>query len=308
MSCESIRLPYGIVDVETLRWFVAVGDGTTVGDTADAFHTSQPAVTRALQRLSRELGVPLTERVGRRLRPTFAGRIFLDSARRVVDELDAAARAIAEANDPSSGTIRFGFLNPLGAWLVPELLVAFRAQRPAVRFELRHDGLTRILQAIEDGDLDLVLSTPPASEALRWEPLLDEELVLAVPATHRLAARRRVKVGELVDEAWVLQSPGYGLRQRAEEVCREAGFEPEVVFEGQDLTTLYALIGAGSGVGLFPVRPLPPAGVHQVAFTPRLHRGIGLVSAPGMVRSPSAEAFAELVRSHLGSVEGRRLL
>jgi LysR family transcriptional activator of glutamate synthase operon len=288
------------VDTETLRWLVSVADGSTVGETAAACHTSQPAVTRGLQRLGGAYGVPLTERVGRRVRLTFAGEIVAASARRALSELDESVRAVAEANDPASGIVRLGFLAPLGTWLVPRLLVAFRAERPAVRFELRYDGASRIHQALLDGELDLLLCSRLPEPQVVWERLFDEELVLAVPAGHRLAGRRRVRIAELTDEPWVMLPPGHGLRMRVEELCREAGFEPRQAFEGHDLATLFALIGAGSGVGLFPTRPAPPPGVVQVALAPAVLRSVGLARLTGRAHPRAVGAFAELVRSRAG--------
>jgi LysR family transcriptional regulator, transcription activator of glutamate synthase operon len=291
------------MDIETLRWFVAVADGATVGDTADEYRASQPAVSRGLQRLSVELGTPLTERAGRRLRLTPAGQLLVGPARRAVAELDEAARAVAEASDPASGTVRLGFLSPLGTWLVPKLLLALRTERPRVRFVLRHDGASRILDALLDGELDLLLSIDPGLGRCRWEPLFADELAVSVADNHPLADRAEIALTELRDEPWVLQVPGHGLRQQAEELCRMAGFTPRIAFEGHDLSTLYALIGAGSGIGVFTTRPAPPAGVRHIRLSPPVYRTVGLVSVAGAVRVPSVDAFADLVRSLVPRVD-----
>ena len=287
------------MDTDTLRWLVAVADGATVAEAAARGHTTQPAVTRGLQRLGAEVGVALTERVGRRLQLTFAGEIIAAAARRMLAELDAGMRAVAEANDPSAGTVRLGFLSPLGAWLIPALLSEFRAARPGVTFELRYDGVVRTLAALHAGSLDLLITSRPDDPGLVWRSLFGEELMLAVPQAHHLAERRRVRVQELVQEPWVLQSEDYGLRQRAEQLCAAAGFAPRVALEGQDLTTLFALIAAGSGIGLFASRPLPPAGVRQLSLSPRVEREVGLVTRAGAVIPAAAQAFVELAATRI---------
>jgi LysR family transcriptional regulator, transcription activator of glutamate synthase operon len=291
------------MEVETLRWFVSVAEGRTVTETAEAFHTTQPAVTRGLRRLAAEFAAPLTEREGRRLRLTFAGEIAAGAARSALAEIDDAVRAIAEANDPARGTVRLGFLNPLGSWLVPRLLTEFHEDRPDVNFVLRQDGASRILQALLDGALDLLLSSRPVDGRLRWELLFDERLRLAVSAQHPLAHRRRVRVEELADEAWVVQPSGYALRARVEEVAATAGFEPRIAFEGHDLATLFALVSAGSGVGLFAPTPDLPAGVRFIDLTPSQFRPVGLITIPGRVMPRSAIEFAELVRTRARGLE-----
>jgi DNA-binding transcriptional LysR family regulator len=282
------------VDIRSLRWFVAIADGATVAETAAASHTSQPAVTRTLHALATEFGVPLMERVGRRLRLTFAGEILASHARTILRAYEDAGREIAEANDPDGGAVRLGFLSPLGAWLIPQLLATFSREHPAARFELRHDGASRIQQAFFDGELDLLISTEPEHPGARWEPLFTEELMVVLPAEHRLAQRRRIRVAELADERWVLLPPGYSLRGRVEEICRAAGFDPIVGFEGHDLATLHGLIGVGSGVGLFPAKPRPGGNVRAVSLSPRATRTVGLATMPGRVSPRSADAFAQM--------------
>jgi DNA-binding transcriptional LysR family regulator len=296
------------MELETLRWLVEVADGATVTETAARFHTTQPAVTRALQRLGRQHATPLTERDGRRLKLTYAGEIVVAAARRALAELDAAAAAVKEASDPATGTVRLGFLSPLGHAVVPSLLTGFRRQHPLVNFKLRQDGAERISAALQQGELDLLLSDVPSSPSFSWEPLIDEEIVIAVASAHPLATRRQVRVAELSQEQWVLMNPGFGLRARVEQLCGEAGFSPQVAFEGHDLTTLYALIASGSGIGLFArgaafddSGPAPvPAGIRELQLVPRQRRKVGLITVPERVRAPSADAFIGYVREQLG--------
>lgn len=190
------------VETQTLRWLVEIADGSTVAAVAARHHISQPAVTRGVGRLSAEVGVPLTELAGRRLRLTFAGERIVDAARRMLAELDGGLRAVAEADDPARGAVRLGFLAPLGTWPVPELITDFRAERPAIHFELSHDGESHILEALRAGALDLLLTEGPAEDTkMRFEALFVQELLLALPADHELAARPRVQVGELAEES-----------------------------------------------------------------------------------------------------------
>ena len=284
------------MESHTLRWLVAVADGNTVAEVADRHHTTQPAVSRGLQRLSGEVGTALTERVGRRLALTFAGEIVAEAGRRMLVELDAALRAVEEANDPDTGLVRLGFLSPLGTWLIPELLAGFRELHPAARVQLQHDGADRILDALLRGELDLLITeAPPATLGLAFSPLFDDELVIAVADHHRLAGRRNVRVAELADEPWVLQPEGYGTRRLAHQICAEAGIDPVIAFEDRDLATLRALIGGGSGIGLFADRPAPPTGVTYLPLRPRLRRTVGLLTRPGHAVPRAAAAFAALV-------------
>jgi DNA-binding transcriptional LysR family regulator len=283
------------MESHVLRWLVAVADGDTVAEVAARHHTTQPAVSRGLQRLSAEVGAPLTERVGRRLALTFSGEIVVDAARRILTELDAALRAAQQANNPETGLVRLGFLSPLGTWLIPQLLTAFRDLHPTARVQLRHDGADRILDALTHGELDLLITeTPPVTPGVAFSPLFHDELVLAVGDQHPLARRRTIRVAELAGEPWVLQPKGYGTRRLAKQICETAGIELVIAFEDHDLATLQALIASGSGIGLIAARPAPPAGITYLPLAPRLRRAVGLVTCSSHTIPPTAAAFAAL--------------
>ena len=103
------------------------------------------------------------------------------------------------------------------------------------------------------GEIDLCLSSPRFAEvAVEWLPLWDEDLVALVPDSHRLAGREEIDLIELATDPFIALKPNYGLRQTADDLCREAGFSPHVAFEGEEVATLRGLVGAGFGVALVP--------------------------------------------------------
>lgn len=246
--------------MQVLRWFQAVAGGATVTETAELAQVTQPALSRALGRLEREAGTPLFIHAGRRLQLTPAGRVFKHHLDQALDHYDRGVRAVTELVDPGRGVIPLAFLHTLGTWLVPPLISSFRIAHPKVGFQLRQDGEAAVVQALLDGAVDLVFtSDDPGSPQIGWRHLLTEPLRLAVPATHRLARRRRVRLAEVADEPFILLPGGYSLRAVTERLCREAGFTPRVAFEGEEAETLRALVAAGLGVALLPPPRTPPS-------------------------------------------------
>ncbi|GIH15501.1 LysR family transcriptional regulator [Rugosimonospora africana] len=241
------------MDLQVLRWFQAVADGATVTETAQRAHITQPALSRALGRLEREVGTPLFTRAGRALRLTPAGRVFKHTLDQTLDRYDVGLRAVAELVDPDRGVVPLAFLHTLGTWLVPPLISGFRGAHPMVRFELRQHGEAGILQSLLDGVVDLILTSGnPGHPQVRWHRLLVEPLRLAVPSAHRLSHRKRIRLSEVAEEPFILLRSGYGLRTLTEELCRQAGFAPRVTFEGEEVETLRGLVAAGLGVALLP--------------------------------------------------------
>lgn len=274
-----------------------VAEGRTVTAAAAELHVSQPTLSRGLARLEHEIGTPLFDRVGRVLRLNSNGHTLLDAARRALGSLDRAVRTIGTAADPTVGTVRFAFLNTLGTEFVPTLVSGFGARYPEVQFQLRQGGTTRNERHLLDGEVDMVLAARPSDRPeISWQPIMDEPLTLVVPARHRFARRRRVRLAEARDEPFVTFSHGFGLRPITERLCREAGFTPRIAFEGEDPTMLRGLVGAGCGVALLAPAPGPLPGVVELPVTqPRCARTIGVGWCPDHYSPAVVEAFREYV-------------
>ncbi|MGW7379171.1 LysR family transcriptional regulator [Streptomyces sp. NPDC054794] len=242
------------MDLQVLRSFQAVAGGATVTDAAADAHITQPALSRALNRLESEVGAELFHRVGRVLQLTPAGRVFKEYVDAVLDSYDRGLRAVAEVVDPDAGVVSLAFLHTLGTWLVPKLVTGFGQSFPGVRFELHQSDENGLAQILLDATADLIItSKDPRHPLIAWRCLLVEPLWLAVPARHRLAQRRRVRLAEVSDDQFIVLKPGYGLRSITETLCRQAGFSPLVAFEGEEVETLRGLVAAGLGVSLIPV-------------------------------------------------------
>ncbi|NKZ99056.1 LysR family transcriptional regulator, partial [Rhodococcus hoagii] len=124
------------MNVDELRWFVALAESEHMRDAADALHISQPTLSRALARIERQVGVPLFDRVNHRLQLNDYGRIMLEHTRRSLTELHSAGERIAALRNPESGTVRLGFLHSLASWLCLRSSGCFARERPRVNFAL----------------------------------------------------------------------------------------------------------------------------------------------------------------------------
>ncbi|MFI0448021.1 LysR family transcriptional regulator [Actinomadura sp. 6N118] len=300
------------MDLTTVRWFLMVAELGHVTNAAAELRVSQPGLSRAIARLEEELGIRLFDREGRGVRLSVYGRIFAEHARRLVAEQEAARRALAQAADPERGEVVLAFLHTQGVWLVPELLRGFRQRHPQVTVRLIQDRAVWLEEAVREGRADVAISSPqPETAELAWAPLITERLQLAVPADHRLAGRRRVRMAELAGEPFVGIKQGGGLRTILDELAARAGFRPEIAFEGEELQTVRGLVAAGLGVAL--VSPQPPAnepnepqgqaGVRHLAIAdPGATRTIGLTWVEARTRPPVVEGFRRFVLSRVGEL------
>ncbi|MGW1197321.1 LysR substrate-binding domain-containing protein [Streptomyces sp. NPDC002536] len=302
------------VDVEADSWaatltprlaqFVAVARQEHVTRAAHQLDMPQSTLSRSMARLEHDLGVALFARHGRTVSLTAAGRAFLASVERALYEVDRAAETLREDADPASGKIAFGFLHTMGSETVPELIRAFRADHPRVRFQLVQNYGEAMLERLRDGGLDLCLTSPvPDAPDLVARRLDEQKLRLVVPDDHRLAARKRVRLAEASAELFVTLEPGYGLRRITDALCAEAGFAPKVAFEGEDPETLRGLVAAGLGVALLPPPAVPRPGIVELTVTaPRAVREIGVAWLDGHPDTPPVAAFKRFLLSRRGQL------
>lgn len=282
-----------------LALLAAVRETGNITRAAQSLGVPQPTVSRRLAALGEALGAPVVEPAGRGIRLTRAGEILAESAVRALTTVETGVRQAREEIEPDRGHVVLGFLHLLGRWLVPKLVSGFRARHPGVRFSLVQGSRQHILDQLADGRIDLALVAPrPAEPGLEPVALDEQDLLLNVPAGHRLAERHHIRFTELAEEQFVTLEHGYGLRQIADALCAEAGFEPKIAFEGQESDTVRGLVAAGLGVALLPrFGPQSPSGVVEIPLWPKVSRTICLTWHAGSRLTPAVRTFRDYVRS-----------
>jgi LysR family transcriptional regulator, transcription activator of glutamate synthase operon len=291
-----------VMDTDVLRWYAHVADGVSVTDVGTQYWVSQSAVSRGLARLESEVGVPLLRRDGRALRMTQAGVVFKRHVDALLVDLDDGLAAVQQLIDPATGVVAVAFQASLGAWLVPRLIGGFRDDHPNVRFVLGQARDEFVPDMLEAGKVDVAITTVRTSvSGVRWQPLMSEPLYVAVPGAHPLAERSEVRLADLADQPFVLLSRPSPLRDQIEQLCREVGFQPEVAFEAQDLSTVRGFVASGLGITVLPATQDGPANVAQavvrllVVTDVPAAREIGLAWSAERRLLPSAEAFRQHV-------------
>jgi DNA-binding transcriptional LysR family regulator len=259
----------------------------------------QPTASRWLAALSAELGTPVVVPHGRGIRLSRAGSRLAAAAGRALSELAAGVRQAVDEADPERGQVVLAFLYTLGEQRVPGLLRAFRQMHPRIRFTLLQGPHEELLDHVRSGRADLAFTSPlPGSGEFAGSALEEQQLVVTVPAGHRLAGRVWVRMTELAAEAFVGMKPESGLREKTDELAQAAGFTPTLAFEGEEVDTLRGLVAAGLGVAVLPIaEPAPPQGVIEIPLRPRAARRIALIWARDRPMAPAVLAFRDFVSS-----------
>ena len=293
------------MDTNVLRWFQLVADGATVTEVSELEWTSQPGVSRALARLSEEVGAPLLRREGRVLRLTRAGATFKHHVDAMLHQLDDGLAEVAQLMDPESGVVTVAFPHSLGEWLAPGIVAGFLKKHPDVQLELstRHDETTPATGTSSEIDLELT-TLRPHGRAHHWRGLLREPLRLLLPEGHPLTADTApIPLTRLGGERLITMRRTSQLWVVTDSLLSRHGIEPTAGLVADDLPTLYGYVAAGLGVALAPGRLRAGVQLQRLAEDDAF-REIGLSWATGRRLLPSAT----LLRDHiLGLAKSRRL-
>ena len=235
-----------------LEYLVALAETRHFGRAAERCHVSQPTLSAQIRKLEDSLGVALVERRPRKVALTAAGEAVVERARRMLrdaEDIQALGRA---SQDPLAGQLRVGFIPTLGPYLLPRVAPRISRALPKLQLMLYEYQTASLVERTVRGELDLaILALPAETKGLRTRSLFAEAFLVAMPAHHRLTAKKRVKSNDLRGEKLLLLEEGHCLRDQALEVCARVGTE-EQDFRATSLETLRQMVAAGLGLTLLP--------------------------------------------------------
>jgi LysR family transcriptional regulator, low CO2-responsive transcriptional regulator len=238
------------VTLTQLISFLTVVRRGSVTAAAEELVVTQPSVSAAVSALERELGVTLTERTGRTLRPSAAGAAYAPYAADVLGLLEQGARAAREAAEQEPRALRISAVTTAGEYLVPQLIQAFRERHPGLEISLDVGNRETVFQRVLDHAVDVaVTGRIPDEKRLVGHDFADNEFVLVTAPGDPLARRRWVAVEELAGRPWLLREPGSGTRTLVEEFLASRGIAPRLLTLGSNGAIKQAA-RAGLGVAL----------------------------------------------------------
>ena len=291
------------MELQQLRYFVAIADTGTFTAAAKELHVAQPSVSKQVRKLETELGASLLERRKAGITLTDAGAILLPWARRVLADVDGARIEVAGLASLERGRLSVGATPSLSTVLLPRVLASFHTAHPGVTLSVVEAGSRDLVERLATGDLDLalVILPLPREELFDTMPLIREELVLAVAKKHPLAARKSVRVGELRGVPLVMFRDGYDLRSATISACEQAGFHPTFAIEGAEMDGVLRMAAAGVGVAVVPRMVVEKGGplVAVRLVQPTLTRSVGVAFRRDRHRSRAADAFVTQLRAFL---------
>ena len=291
------------MNLRQLQYFMAVAEEQHFGRAAARLHMAQPPLSQAIRNLERDLGVQLLHRTTRRVDLTAAGAAYLEQARAILSAVDDAGHLARLVAAGSVGRLAIGCVGSATYSLLPTLARGLAAELPGVDFAFRGEMLVPDeVSALRSGEIDIALLRPPVADAsIAVHHLRTERLVVALPAEHPLAARRRIAVRDLRGEPMIVHSARRDsvMSDVVLHLCRSAGFEPAVRHEVDETSTLVTLVAGGLGVAIVPepVTALQLGGVVYVPLSDREARTELAVAHLADRTEPHLERAVAAVRS-----------
>ncbi len=282
---------------QQLEYFRVVAKTEHFRKAAEQLAISQPALSRSITKLEEELGTLLFDRTGRSVKLNKFGSLFLKRVENGLNEIAFGVQEINQLKNPFTGTVCIAFLQILGITILPEIISHFYKQYPNVTIQLYQNKINDSIQQLLNREVDLCLITPVTNQHITWHPLLDEELFLYVPADHRLSERTSVTLNELSEDNFIAFKQELGMHEVINSFCAQAGFTPNIKFEGEDVPTLAGLVSAGLGVTIIPAfHGIDSEKIKQIPISqPYCHREIGIAWLNGIEMSSSVELFRNYV-------------
>ena len=240
------------MELLALRRFAEVAELGSVSRAAGRLRLSQPTLSRQIQALEAELGVPLFDRIGRTVTLTDAGHELLRRARGLLQEADALQARFSELASGSTGVLRIGATPQTLDSLVADVLVRYRRRHPHVDVELVEDGAASLLAQVERGTVHLAIATLPEGTPLAGRVLFPLGVLAVVPRHHRFAHRRTLEVSDLAAERLLLLRHGFLTRQLFDAACHIARVTPRIVLESGSPHSLLTLVERGHGIAVIP--------------------------------------------------------
>jgi DNA-binding transcriptional LysR family regulator len=295
-------------ELKQLRVLRAIGATGSFSAAADTLDYTQPAVSKIVAALEREMGTVLVDRETRPIRLTDAGTALARYADDMLERLQTAEAEVQAIAQLDSGTLSVGTFSSAGAAFFVEALRELRANHPAIQLAITEGMPSALVEKLREGDLDLaiVFDFPQAGEnrgeGLEVHHLLDDPFDVVVPADHKLAKATQIAYSDLADEDWLL--PDFGPDSPTMKVigrgCAAAGFEPRIMFKVNDCDMTLAMVAACEGISALPrlILPRDHPGVRTKPFAEGApFRRITAVRLPTRYLTPATEHFLELLRT-----------
>ncbi|MBC2606806.1 LysR family transcriptional regulator [Pelagicoccus albus] len=290
------------MELHQLRYFLAVAEEGNFTRAAEKSFVSQPSLSAQIIKLEGELGQKLFNRLGRKAELTRAGTFLESRARTILMEVENAERQIKENEDDVKGIVKVGVTPSVTPYLIPRVIKLCRERYPKLNIHVQENLRRRLIDEVAQGRLEVAVSSYTGdAPSIDAEPILREELVLAVSKDHPLAKKKsKISIDDFKDEPLVLLGESATLGDKVFDFFDRMNVEPNVVALCSQVRSVKEMVNLGVGVAILPAMAkeehLPFEIVYRTLVSERMTRLLFALTHARRYLSPGARAFLDLIR------------
>ena len=251
------------MDFRQLQYMLKVAEEKSFSKAAQKLYIAQPSLSQYIQKLEQQLGVQLFDRSTVPLKLTFAGELYVRTAKQILDLKDQLLQQMTDVASLKKGRLIIGLSPFRSTYVMPKVLPKFREKFPGIEVIFVEGTSSELEDLAIKGSTDITIMTLPIREDIfNYEPIAKEEILVALPANQALCKsssksdssknRSSVNLKELKDEPFVLLKSHQKLHQIAISLCHQCGFKPNIILESESIEAAHALATAGMGVTFVP--------------------------------------------------------
>ncbi|QTD40561.1 LysR family transcriptional regulator [Sporosarcina sp. Te-1] len=221
-----------------------------MSQSALSLNITQSSLSKTIAKLEDELGVPLFDRKGKTIRLNKYGKYYAVEVEKALNILQNAHEEVLEMADIGEDRVS---ISVMSSTILPPILRSFYEHRPNIRIQqsILPDSIAK--ERLISGEIELCVSnTPITGPTIEWLPILKERLDLIVPKNHRLAQFDEIDLWEAKDEQFIGYKSGLESISMFEKCCLQAGFTPNIIFEGTEMSIVLQLVNEGQGITFYP--------------------------------------------------------
>ena len=291
------------MDFDHLTTFREVAKQKSFSRAGQKLFRSQPAVSAHIRQLEQDYGERLLEREGKQVRLTPAGELLFEYAGRLLTLRDESLRAVADQGATPRGVLAIGANEATCMYVLPDVFAEYQRCYPAVQISIYRNFSRKVIQAVEDGAVDIgIVTLPVKSASLKVQPIFRDRLMLIVNPKNPLANQHSIRIRDLVGQPLIFPRTGF-TRQQLDKLFRPYRSKIHVSMELPSVGMIKSFVAAGLGVSL-----ISASFAHDEVRTGQvklieiqdvdLWRELGLVYRVDRVLPRAATAFIALIRQH----------
>jgi DNA-binding transcriptional LysR family regulator len=244
------------MDFRQLQYILMVAEEKSFSKAAKKLYIAQPSLSQYIQKLEQQLGVQLFDRSITPLRLTYAGELYIETAKKILDLKDQLSQQMEDIANFKKGRLAIGLSSFRTTYIIPLVLPLFNERFPGVEVVLLEGTSSEIESLALKGATDICIMTLPIDESLfSYEPVLTEEILIAIPPNHPYFSnyeKKSIDLYELRDEPFILLKHNQKLHSTATNLCKQSGFKPNIILESESIEAAHALTAAGMGITFVP--------------------------------------------------------